>query len=249
MAVPNYAKQTWTNGAGGGTPLNATRLDGVENGIEDAGFGYLMRTSSTLPGSPGDLQPAAESDTKRLGYYDGTAWRYHGAVLLAESVLSAPATNVTFSNIPADFRHLRIEGCGRSDNTTDDMTAVRCQCNADTTAGNYDHAMQMVVNGTAFAAQSTGALTYMTVCRIPTNKAGAASDGGGFIVDFPRYRQASFRKTFLSQWFGRYAPGNLEYASGGGQWRSTSAITSIKFGLGGTDSWDTGSTFSLYGLM
>lgn len=31
-----YTKQTWVNGRGGGTPLNATRLNYIENGIEAA---------------------------------------------------------------------------------------------------------------------------------------------------------------------------------------------------------------------
>jgi hypothetical protein len=58
MAFP-YTKQTWTDGAGGGTPLSAARWNVMEAGIELAG---VKGTSSSPPGSP----------------TDGMIWRYPG---------------------------------------------------------------------------------------------------------------------------------------------------------------------------
>lgn len=53
-----YTKQTWSNDEGGGTPLNATRLNYMEDGIEDASpqpavTNYFDRYSNGSPVSTG----------------------------------------------------------------------------------------------------------------------------------------------------------------------------------------------------
>lgn len=59
-----YSKQTWTDGAGGGTPLSAARLTHMEDGIEEVqndvdthGHPYVagsvrLTVASSAPGSP-----------------------------------------------------------------------------------------------------------------------------------------------------------------------------------------------------
>lgn len=56
-----YTKQTWANDPGGGTPLNANRLNYMETGIEDAHEGGDYGT--------------------HLITWNGSAWRYRGATV------------------------------------------------------------------------------------------------------------------------------------------------------------------------
>ncbi|MEV5360570.1 GDSL-type esterase/lipase family protein [Micrococcus luteus] len=59
----SYAKQTWTNGSGGATPLSAARLQHMEDGIE--GVGLDATTTKWAPRSP-DLAVEATRATSLL---------------------------------------------------------------------------------------------------------------------------------------------------------------------------------------
>ena len=82
--MAKYAPQTWTNGAGGGTPLSAARLTVVENGIREASMGR----STTFPASPvdGDIHVYPADTT------NGVMWMfmYRSAVNDWEFIGGAP---------------------------------------------------------------------------------------------------------------------------------------------------------------
>lgn len=71
----SYAKQTWGSGAAGGTPITATRLNAMEQGIYNAE--HVTCTSTTRP-TTGlfDGMMIWETDTKAIGVYDlaNTTW-------------------------------------------------------------------------------------------------------------------------------------------------------------------------------
>lgn len=62
-----YSKQTWADNPSGGTPINATRLNHIEDGIEAASLAVVVS-----PTNPGLTAPGIWIQTG-LGA-DGTDW-------------------------------------------------------------------------------------------------------------------------------------------------------------------------------
>jgi hypothetical protein len=63
-------------------------------------------------------------------------------------------------------------------------------------------------------------------------------------VNLMNYSNATTYKSILAR-YGSAAQGTLAFA---GLWRSTSAITTLQFLADGTETFPTGSTFTLYGI-
>jgi hypothetical protein len=61
-----YSKQTWNNGSAGGTPISATRLDHIEEGIETA----AQEVTALLEADP----PTAQGTFTIVEYVDPTGW-------------------------------------------------------------------------------------------------------------------------------------------------------------------------------
>jgi hypothetical protein len=70
-----YTKQTWTDGANGGTPITAARLQNIENGIFNADFQTCTSTTRPTTGLF-DGMHIYETDTKAYGFYDATAAKW-----------------------------------------------------------------------------------------------------------------------------------------------------------------------------
>jgi hypothetical protein len=70
----------------------------------------------------------------------------------------------------------------------------------------------------------------------------------GSITHIVNYSSTSRRKTSITQ-AGKVVSGNAYVETSTGSWRNTSAITSIKVALQGSNIWFAGSTISLYGIL
>jgi hypothetical protein len=145
--------------------------------------------------------------------------------------LGSTATSVTFSSIPATYTDLVIVGVvsGAGDQ-------IKLQFNGDTSSI-YSYRF-LYGNGTsALSAEATGNNAYIRIGQSYT------SNLGNFICNVLNYSNTTTYKSVLSR------AGNAGNLLGlfTGTWRSTAAVTSIKFELL-SGSFDSGSTFTLYGI-
>lgn len=74
----SYAKQTWNSGASGGTPISASALNYMENGIEQAAGVVMTKAQRVALTGMTTGYRVYESDTGFKLYYDGTRFRYEG---------------------------------------------------------------------------------------------------------------------------------------------------------------------------
>ena len=84
-----YTRTTWQNYPGN-TPVNATRLNNVEQGLVDAHNDRVICTSSTRPASPFVGQQIYETDTGCSRVYDGSLWRQTSLPPAVASLPSSP---------------------------------------------------------------------------------------------------------------------------------------------------------------
>ena len=160
-------------------------------------------------------------------------------VALATNTLSSSATSITFSSISGAYTDLvlvcNVIGVGAN---TDENCSI--QVNGDT-GSNYSMTRLRANGTTASSDRDTSATSAIAgIITVKTTDDGTRSN---VIVNFQNYSNATTYKTWLSRsnsaLYSVQAMVNL--------WRSTSAITSIKFQIN-SNNFGAGSTFSLYGI-
>ena len=85
-----YTRTTWQDSPSTSTPVNATRLNNVEQGLVDAHNFSVICTSSTRPASPFAGQQIYETDTGYSRVYDGSLWRQTSPPPTVASLPSSP---------------------------------------------------------------------------------------------------------------------------------------------------------------
>lgn len=154
-------------------------------------------------------------------------------IALANTTLTASAGTVTFSSIPAAYRDLVI------------VINVLGLSGAPTAKGGY-----MTLNG------SGGSDVYMQGPGSGTGTSGTdgsvitipfANNHGVFIINVMDYSATDKHKTIIAR---NSAAGNYAWANAG-RVGTTNAITSVAFIAPdeGTDTFNIGSTFALYGIV
>jgi hypothetical protein len=159
---------------------------------------------------------------------------------IATQALSSAAASVTFSSIPNTYTDLVFILNVR---TVSAVTGVQffCRLNGDG-ASNYSWT-NVAGNGSSAYSER---LTNDAYCRLGT-VAGSLSASGIFspnIINLQNYSNTTTNKTILT----RGNTTSAEVAASVSLWRSTSAISSVVFYVAGLANWDTGSTFTLYGI-
>jgi hypothetical protein len=159
---------------------------------------------------------------------------------IAEQTLGSAAASVTFSSIPQTYTDLVFVLNAR---TVSAVTGVQffCRINGDS-ATNYSWTQVAGDGSTAYSDR----LTNDAYCRLG-NVAGSSAASGTFspnIINFQNYSNTTTNKTILT----RGSTAGSEVLASVSLWRSTSAISSVVFYVAGLANWDTGSTFSLYGI-
>jgi hypothetical protein len=160
---------------------------------------------------------------------------------IATNTLTAAATSVTFSSISSDYTDLVLVSSVGSNN---DAQVFSCRINGDT-GTNYS-IVQLLGQGSGAFSSLESSQTKMNISKgigVTTTTAGMS-----VVSNFNNYANATTYKTVLSrvsESVGTY----LGVAATVGVWRSTAAITSIQLSLNnGTSTFNTGSTFTLYGI-
>ena len=156
-----------------------------------------------------------------------------------ESIASVNGTGasntITFSSIPATYKHLQIRGIlvGTASDT------VSVSYNSDTTATNYYyHRLQ----GTGSAANAAAG----NIRRL-FDSAGSGSNYLAFVVDILDYANTNKYKTTRSlSGYDANGSGVIDLESN--LWSNTAAISTIAFNLTGGVYFSTASSFALYGI-
>ena len=154
------------------------------------------------------------------------------------------SSTIDFTSIPSTYTHLQIRGIVRNTGSTADID-MYMQFNGDT-ASNYNWHFLYGIN-TTVGTGATANDVYINSFR-STGASSTASIFGAGVVDILDYANTNKFKTT------RLLTGNEQNASGSslvlfesGAWRSTSAITSIKFYFP-TGSFAQYSQLALYGI-
>lgn len=157
--------------------------------------------------------------------------------------LSSSQANITFSSIPATFKHLQIRGIART-LTAGTIGGFSIQLNGDTGANYAVHLLQGDGASAVAAAQASTSDPYPAVA--PGATAGA-SIFGGMIFDVLDYANTNKYKTIRAL-AGGDLNGSGQLRFGSTLWQNTAATTSIKlydFNGGNLVQY---SSFALYGI-
>lgn len=158
------------------------------------------------------------------------------------TVGSGDASDITFSSIPSTYKHLQVRLIGRDTFYANSDTAWKITFNSDT-GSNYSY-HGLTGDGSSASASAGSSAAFIYIAGFPTDGA-TASTYGATVVDVLEYANTNIYKTVR-------ALGGYDKNGGGfvalrsGNWRSTSAITSL------TITPQTGikqySQFALYGI-
>lgn len=165
-----------------------------------------------------------------------------GFELISTSLLSTTTSSVTFSNIPANYKHLQIRVVGRYTAATS-ISNLTLRFNGDT-GSNYGYQSLRGQGTTISAAQPGSYQTSLLVGSMPGASAAASGFGSAFIdvIDYANTSKITTTKTF---------GGNAAYLDVfmfNGTWNSTAAISSILVSDATTSaSFAAGTRISLYG--
>lgn len=167
--------------------------------------------------------------------------------VISDEILSSNSSGgYTLSSIPNTYAGLVLEVQGRSTRGVT-VTGIGVRFNGDT-GNNYDYQYYRVNNTTVSGGIANA--TSLMYLGVVTAASASANYAGMITLRIPNYASTTFYKTVTG----------LAYAMGGGttndflqtasgQWRSTSAVTSITlqddaFG----SNWLAGTRFTLYGV-
>lgn len=154
------------------------------------------------------------------------------------------AANVEFTSIPSTYTHLQVRAIGRSAESANSFATVNMQINSDTGA-NYSIHNLGGDGSTAFADFAKDASAIWGAYLWPKNST-TASTYGALIMDILDYKNTNKYKTIRTL-SGGDANGSGYINLTSGSWRSTSAITSLKFYFN-TYNLVQYSHFALYGI-
>lgn len=162
------------------------------------------------------------------------------------TTLSSSQATITFSSIPATYKHLQIRFIARDSDTGSTFDYTTLQYNGDTSTANYTYHV-LSGNGATAAGSGggTGIINYNVGGYIVAGGATASVFGVG-VIDILDYANTSKYKTTrtLSGW-DKNGAGSVGLSSG--LWLSTSAISSIVIGSQ-AGNLVTYTQFALYGI-
>ncbi len=157
---------------------------------------------------------------------------------------SGGASSITFSSIPADYKHLQIRAVAQDNGAGTDARALVLRFNSDTDS---NYAMHQFYNITGYTETSAN---YLYLTQI--TESGRTGVFAPVLIDIFNYANTSNFKTLraIGGYFINTSGVADEFDFGSGLWRSTSAITSITFDVRTSfaGNFSQYSHFSLYGI-
>jgi hypothetical protein len=158
---------------------------------------------------------------------------------IATTTLSSPATNITFSAIPATYTDLKIVFSG----TTSIAAYLGMQFNSDTST-NYS-LTSLYANGSSIASFGANNTNYIYLSGIPTTSTTIPFFSE---INLLSYANSTFKNVLTTFNMNKGNSGGIEKIVG--SWRNTAAITSVRLLIGsdGSATFSTNSTATLYGI-
>ena len=161
------------------------------------------------------------------------------------TVGSGGSATVEFTSIPSTYTHLQLRGLGRNTAGSAGGSNLELQFNTDT-ATNYSSHYFRGSGSTASAGNYTTSSRIYLIETIARN-GNTAGVFGTFVIDILDYANTNKYKTVRG--LGGYDDNGSGYILfGSGNWRSTSAISSLKVILEGGDTFAQYSQWALYGI-
>jgi hypothetical protein len=157
---------------------------------------------------------------------------------IATTTLNSAANSVEFTSISGSYTDLVLVAQPKGSSAQD----VRCQVNSDTGSNYSTVILSMNSSGGGTSARRAS----QTSATVGFYQSGLGSTSGGpLIIQFQNYSNTTTYKTFLSR-SGVGSVNSLDVCAS--SWRSTSSITSVKIIFNSSADFDSGSTFTLYGI-
>lgn len=157
---------------------------------------------------------------------------------IATQTLASDSSSVTFSSIPSTYKDLHVRYVAKNINSG--ITDVYLTFNGDG-GGNYSKSWIFTFDGAG--PYESGNDTGLSLGYTAGND---SSVYGAGVIDIPDYAVTTKNKTCTYLTGNEKSSGNTTtLVIGAGQWRSTSAISSLTLSCG---TFATGSTFELYGI-
>jgi hypothetical protein len=163
---------------------------------------------------------------------------------IATVTLGSSQASITFSSIPATYKHLQIRCLAKTDRAeTDDV--ILMQFNSDTAANYSWHTLRG--NGSVAAAAATANASNISIQYGASGDSGATNIFAGSVIDIIDYENTNKYKTVKTlNGVDLNGEGWIYFASG--NWRSTSAISSIVLSRQYGSNFKQYSSFALYGI-
>ncbi len=160
---------------------------------------------------------------------------------IATYTVSSTDTSITFSSIPSTYTHLQIRGNVLATNDC----VVGVQFNGDTGANYSAHVVRGDGTSASSGAEANGSRMYFGYNYVASGY--SASVALAAVVDILDYANTNKYKTMRSLAGIDYnGAGKIHFESG--NWRNTSAITSITLTSFSGQTFNTKTTFALYGI-
>lgn len=160
--------------------------------------------------------------------------------------LSSSSATVSFTSIPATFKHLQLRVLARGAGTG--TVAMKLQFNSDTTSANYFSYHEIYGTGSATAASANASSGGIQLELFPTSSA-TASVFGAMIFDLLDYTSTNKNKTTRSLvGFDNNGSGFVFFMSGMYMPSTISAVTSIQITTMDASNLAQHSSFALYGI-
>ena len=174
-------------------------------------------------------------------------WDGRSAVGSVEAISAITLTDtqgsIEFNNIPSTYSHLQIRAIVR-DNRSSNPDSFNIQFNSDTGA-NYSY-HYLTGDGSAPDAAAAASANYIYAARFPGANQ-TANTFGVALIDVLDYANTNKYKTVrVSSGYDNNGSGLMRLDSG--NWRSSSAITSVKITPNVGTLFSVYSSFSLYGV-
>lgn len=164
---------------------------------------------------------------------------------IATTTLSTNTSTITFSSIPATYKHLQVRCLVRTNRTTGDGADLKINFNS--SSATYAFHDLSGNSSSASAAAGTSDVT-ISLQRLASDNTGGSNIFAGMVIDILDYQSTSKTKTVRS--LGGYdnnGSGQISLCSG--LWYATpAAITQIDLTTTATTSFKQYSSFALYGI-
>lgn len=224
---------------------NAFPVDATTTNTPLTTKGDILSSDGTsavrLPvGTDGQILLYSSANSTGFSWSGSGGSNYYERISSQTITASGTISSVTFSSILSTYKHLEVRGYV---NAT--QGSMLLQLNSDTTSSNYYSINYSIADAFewAYATAESGVLLKHTASTVTTNFQ-------GFKITLPNYANTTRWKqvTKTNQILSDGTTINDIYVTEtNARWKSTSAITSLTFTLGG-NTFNNGTVFSLYGV-